>query len=71
MFATTVTMSTYLLAWVVSDFKSLSNADGPFNSWAHEDVVASMALCQEVRGEYARPCPALRFLLNTLLEIRF
>ncbi|XP_076343082.1 aminopeptidase N-like [Tachypleus tridentatus] len=41
-YQTTVRMSTYLLAFVVSDFKSKSNAAGDFRVWAHPEIVDTL-----------------------------
>lgn len=47
-FQSTVPMSTYLLAWVVSDFKVKSNEDESFNTWAREDIIEGAGMSQEV-----------------------
>ncbi|XP_013791425.2 aminopeptidase N-like, partial [Limulus polyphemus] len=42
-YQTTVRMSTYLLAFIVSDFKSKSNAAGNFRVWARPELTDSLA----------------------------
>ncbi|XP_034249168.1 aminopeptidase N-like [Thrips palmi] len=47
-FMTTPIMSSYLVAFIVSDFKSLSNSDNTFTTWAREDIIAGGSLSQDV-----------------------
>lgn len=47
-------MSSYLVAFIVSDFKSLVDSSNNFTTWAREDIVAGGALSQEVGPEALR-----------------
>lgn len=50
-FATTPLMSTYLLAFVVSDFQYLSNEDQSFRVWARPDALETVTYAVDVGQE--------------------
>lgn len=47
-FQRTPVMSTYILAFIVSDFVKISNADGTINVWSRKDVIPFINFGYEV-----------------------
>lgn len=47
-FETTPVMSTYLVAFIVSDFKSLTSEDGKFRVWSKSGVIHTGKFAHEI-----------------------